>query len=308
MGKRDRHAPPPGARVVPPSPSTIDLHSHTRRSDGLLPPLQLVREAAAAGVRLLSITDHDTLAGVREVRAAGGVPAGLELMPGIELNAVMGDRPELRESEVHILGLGVDPDDDAFEAVLARQRTARRVRFDSMVGRLRDIGLPVDAALEALPATGDEDALGRPRIARALIACGHATSVEDAFVRHLSRGRPAYVPREGLDALQAIGAVRAAKGMPALAHFAEAPERIEFLRELMDAGLAGLEVYYRTYDALTVHLLERIAADLRLVATGGSDYHGDRETYADAHAELWVPPGVEKPLRSALAVSGRVAA
>lgn len=301
--RRERHA--PGGvghdQVVPPGPSAIDLHSHTLRSDGLLTPVELVTAAAAVGVRLLAITDHDTLAGVRELRSTGAVPAGLELLPGVELNAVVGERVELRESEVHILGLGVDPDDDAFEATLGRQRDSRRIRFLRMVERLRELGLPVDAALEAMPPVGDEDALGRPRIARALIAGGHATSVEDAFTRHLSRGRPAYVPRDGLGPVEAIAAVRAARGLPVLAHFAEAPERMAFVRELIDTGLRGLEVYYRTYDLATVTTLMAIAADLRLVATGGSDYHGDRETYAEAHAQLWVPPLVEAPLRAALA-------
>ena len=92
--------------MTPPGPSTIDLHTHTARSDGLLEPADLVVAAAAAGVRLLAITDHDTLAGVREIVAAGAVPRGLELLPGIELNAVVRDRPELMESEVHVLGLG----------------------------------------------------------------------------------------------------------------------------------------------------------------------------------------------------------
>jgi len=119
----DRHD-PASRRVVPPAPSTIDLHSHTARSDGLLEPLELAMAARTAGVRLLSITDHDTLAGYRELRtiAAGaeGVP-GLELLAGVELNAVMGDRPELIESEVHVLGLGVDEgegDPDASRAAL----------------------------------------------------------------------------------------------------------------------------------------------------------------------------------------------
>ncbi|HJW22762.1 MAG TPA: PHP domain-containing protein, partial [Candidatus Limnocylindrales bacterium] len=93
-------------RVIPPGPSAMDLHSHTARSDGLLPPADLAAAAAAVGVRLLAITDHDTLAGVRELRSGVGLPPGLELLPGIEINAVVRDRPELTESEVHVLGLG----------------------------------------------------------------------------------------------------------------------------------------------------------------------------------------------------------
>lgn len=300
--RRRRHL-APGDPVVPPAPSTIDLHTHTARSDGLLEPSALVAAVAATGVRLLAITDHDTLAGVREVLAAGAVPAGLELLAGIELNAVVADRLDLRESEVHVLGLGVDPDNQGLEATLALQRTRRRARFDLMVARLAAIGRPIDDALEALPTTGDDDALGRPRAARAMIAKGYVASVEEAFATYLSRGRPGYVPREGLGPIEAIRAIRAAGGLPVLAHFSEAPDRPDVISELKDAGLGGLEVYYRTFDALTVAAVRQVAEAASLVATGGSDYHGDLEPYAATHAQLWVPPTVEAPLRAAVAGS-----
>ena len=303
MAARPRRHDPPNDPVVPPGPSPIDLHTHTNRSDGLLEPSDLVAQAAAAGVRLLAITDHDTLTGVREVVAGHALPPGLELLPGIELNAVVRDRPELRESEVHILGLGLDLDDETLEATLVRQRGARRVRFERMVRVLAEIGLPIDDALEALPATGDDDALGRPRVARAMIAKGYATSIEDAFQRYLSRGRPAYVAREGLGPIEAIRAIRAAGGVPSLAHFSEAPQLPAVVVELKEAGLVGIEVYYRTFDAATVAVMEAFAAANGLLATGGSDYHGDVESYAASHAALWVPPTVEGPLRAAMAES-----
>jgi 3',5'-nucleoside bisphosphate phosphatase len=286
----------------PPSPSTVDLHTHTLRSDGLLTPSELLRAAADAGVRLLAITDHDTLAGVRELRR-GPLPDSLELVPGIEINTVVEHREHVMEGEVHILGLGVDPEDDALEAALSRQRDARRLRFDRMVGKLRDQGVPIEAALEGLPATTDEDALGRPRLARALIRCGYATSVEDAFQKHLSRGRPAYVPRQGLGPKEAIQAIRAAGGLASLAHYAEAPDHLLWMGALVEMGLNGLEVYYRAYDQATVATLHGIARDLRLVMTGGTDYHGDRETYAEAHAELWFPPQEVPKLIDALGVA-----
>ncbi|MES2208900.1 MAG: PHP domain-containing protein [Chloroflexota bacterium] len=299
MARRRRHD-LSGKPVRPSGPATVDLHTHSTRSDGLLEPAALVAAAAAAGVRLLAITDHDTLAGVREVLAAGVCPAGLELMPGIELNAVT-DRPDLRESEVHVLGLGVDPDDEGLEATLALQRERRRMRFDLMVAQLASIGRPIDNALEALPATGDDDALGRPRVARAMIASGYVTSVEEAFDRYLSRGRPGYVPREGLGPIEAIRAIRAAGGLASLAHFSEAPYRPEVIRELQDAGLGGLEVYYRTFDAPTVASMKAVASGFGLVATGGTDYHGDQETYGEAHAWLDLPDAVGDRVRAALA-------
>jgi predicted metal-dependent phosphoesterase TrpH len=284
-------APAGSGRVEPPGPSTIDLHTHTTRSDGVVPPTELVRQAAAVGVRLLSLTDHDTLAGYREVVAADAIPPGLTLVPGVEINAIVTRDLGLWEGELHILGFGMDPADDIFEATLAAQRARRRDRFERTVAVLRELGLSIDDQLAAITDSGD-DALGRPTVARALIAAGHATSVEDAFTRLLGWGKPAYVPRTGLGPVEAITAIRAAGGLAALAHFAEAPSRIEVVRELADAGLGGLEVYYRSFDVATVAAVAGVARQLGLVPTGGSDYHGDSSTYAQTHAELWVPPEV----------------
>lgn len=293
----------PGHPVVPPAPSTIDLHTHSTRSDGVLEPAALVRDAASAGVRLLALTDHDTLAGVRDVLAAGAgrprIPAGLELIPGVEINAITPLAAGLGEGELHVLGLGVDPDNEAFEAVLAGQRVERRRRFERTIDRLRDIGLGIDDGAAAL-ATSPDDALGRPTVARLLVAAGHASSVQDAFTRLLGHGCPAYVPRAGLGPVDAIAAIRAAGGLPALAHFSEAPDRLPVVRELIDAGLGGLEVYYRAWDQETVDAVAAVAFGLGLVATGGSDYHGDTGSYAEAHRALWVPPVVGVTVRDRL--------
>ena len=148
----------------------------------------LLGAAAAAGVRLLALTDHDTLAGCRDVLASGAVPDGLELITGVEINAVV-DRQDLWESELHILGFGMDPADDEFESILAAQRARRRERFERTVARLRELELSIDEPLAELDLR-DDDALGRPTIARALVAAGHATSVEDAFQRLVGRGSP----------------------------------------------------------------------------------------------------------------------
>lgn len=285
--------------VIPPAPSTIDLHAHSTRSDGVLTPAALVRDVAAAGVRLFSLTDHDTLAGYRDLVAARVVPPDMTLIPGVEINALVTRDLGLWEGELHILGFGMDPDDAAFEAALARQRAARRSRFDRTVALLREIGMPIDAQVAGLD-TADDDALGRPTIARALIAAGFATSVEDAFTRIIGHGMPGYVRREGLGPEEAIHAIRAAGGLPALAHFREAPTRSDVLRELVDVGLGGLEVYYRAFDQPTVDAMAAVARGLRLVMTGGSDYHGDLGPYADSHARLWVPPEVGDALGAAV--------
>jgi predicted metal-dependent phosphoesterase TrpH len=279
--------------------STVDLHTHTLRSDGVLEPVELVRAAAEAGVRTLAITDHDSLAAYRELTLGRAMPAPIELIPGVEINALAKGIP-LAEGELHILGFGMDEADAAFEAALAKQRSARRIRFERTVARLREIGMPIDKHLAHIDLTRD-DALGRPTIGRALIAAGHATSVEDAFNRLIGWGGPGYVAREGMGPREAIDAIRAAGGIPVLAHFSEAPDQVPLLRELAGMGLAGLEVFYISFAPDTVAAVGEVAADLRLLATGGSDYHGDTSSYAEAHAALHVPDSVGERLHDALA-------
>ena len=302
MPKR-RHGPADDP-VTPPGPSTVDLHSHTVRSDGVLEPAELMAAAAAVGVRLLAITDHDDLSAYRELTAAETattIPEGLTLLPGVEINCLTGGRPGLWESELHILGLGVDPNSATFETILAGQREQRRIRFARTLDRLRDLGLSVDDAAGQLDTT-QTASLGRPTIARLLQAKGYVSSVEDGFARYLGRGKPAYVPRDGIGPSEAIAAIRSAGGLPVLAHFSEAADRIEVVRELRDAGLGGLEVYYRTFDRATVTSVGAVAEELDLVPTGGSDYHGDTGSYADAHATLWVPSEVGERLATVLGV------
>ena len=301
-GLPNRHDPVPPAnpdRVVPPAPSTIDLHTHTTRSDGLFSPADLVQAAFIAGVRLLAITDHDNLAGYREVTTARAVPAGLTLLAGVEINAIVPRDLGLWEGELHVLGFGMDPDAEAFEAALEAQRSRRRERFERMVVRLRELDLPIDDQL-ADRSSGDADSLGRPTVARAMIEAGYVQSVDDAFDRYLSWGKPAYVARTGLDPIGAIRAIRSAGGLPVLAHFSEAPARVPVLRELVEAGLGGLEVYYRSFDAPTVFAVGEVANALDLVATGGTDYHGDFGPYAESHAMLWVPPEVGPRVQAAI--------
>ena len=251
-------------------------------------------------MRYLAITDHDSLAAYRELTGTpDAIPAGLELISGVEINAISRHIP-LLDGELHILGFGMDETDEAFEAALGRQRAARRLRFDRTVARLAEIGLPIDAQVGAMDMTRD-DALGRPTIARALVAAGFATTVEDAFRRLLGWGSPAYVPREGLGPRDAIATIRAARGLPVLAHFSEAPSQIPLLKELREVGLGGLEVYYRSFDRATVTMVAAVARTVGLVATGGSDYHGDLMPYAEAYAALHVPDSVGSGLLAAVA-------
>jgi hypothetical protein len=256
-----------------------------------------------AGMALVALTDHDTLDGYRELRAAGAGVAGEgpALIAGVEINAVGNEDPD---GELHILGFGMVDDDPTLEMALALQRIGREARVRATLDRLRELEMPVDGAFAEVIAGAEPASLGRPHVARALSLSGHATSVDDAFRRILGRGRPAYVPRLGLGPGEAIEAIRAAGGLAVLAHCRDAPERGEEIDQLMAWGLGGLEVYYggmgRPFTADEVATLAAFAGERELVATGGSDYHGDTMSYAQAIAGLSVPAEIAGPFRAAL--------
>ena len=169
----------------------IDLHLHTTASDGHLSPAQLVARVAAAGITTMSVTDHDTVAGLAEV-AVAAASRGIRLVSGIEITAVAEGR------DVHLLGYFFDPDSAAFLTFLEGQRTLRVARVREIGARLASLGLPVDVeALVTTAATRPGSSIGRPQLARALVSAGHVSSVQEAFERWLATGLPAFVPRTG---------------------------------------------------------------------------------------------------------------
>jgi predicted metal-dependent phosphoesterase TrpH len=290
------------SRFVEPQPQAnwpmnhVDLHCHTNRSDGVLSPDELLGAMADWGIEVAAISDHDTLAGYRYLRDAaanGRTPQNApKLIPTVEINSIA-DRAlielgvELEEGELHILGYGVDADDEVFEAKLAGQRDARMARLHMIIDRLRELGVPIDEQIA--PALASEEAVGRPHIARAMVAAGHVASVQEAFDKWIDRNGPAYVPRQGMKSRAAIDAIVEAHGIPVLAHYPAAPEQPTLMTLVIEWGIRGLEVYYRRFTAETVTSMERLANKLGLVATGGSDYHGDTGTYADAMRTTYVP-------------------
>jgi len=287
----------------------VDLHAHTDRSDGVLPPAELYQAMADSGLEVVSISDHDTLAGYRSLRdaAAAGGAGGPVLIPSTEINSIAGSDLiemgiELEEGELHILGYGVDADDVTLGTALEGQRDARRVRLMMIIDALRTLGKPIDDQIAAVLAS--DEALGRPHIARAMVAAGHVTSVQQAFDEWIDRNGPAYVHRQGMHSRQAIDAITAAGGLPVLAHYPAAPEQPELIDLLMRWGLRGLEVYYRRFTPDTVARMAAFSTSLGLVATGGSDYHGDGMTYAEAQATTYVPRDVADRLLEAIAGLG----
>jgi len=216
---------------------------------------------------------------------------------GAALMAGLDDRDGA--GELHILGLGVDPADDTFGRLLEEQREARRTRLELGLQRLDEMGLAVRDHLPDVP--GGIDAMGRPHLARALVAAGHAESVDDAFGRYLEPGGPAYVPRHGVGTRRAIEAILAASGIAVLAHAAWLMAQPRVADLLCDWGLGGLEVYYAGWPDTLVDEMAELARERGLLATGGSDYHGDRGDYATAQALTRVPDEVGERLLEALA-------
>ncbi|MFI5261170.1 MAG: PHP domain-containing protein [Candidatus Limnocylindrales bacterium] len=301
--------------MTTPRRNRYDFHAHSAASDGRDPPLTVYAAMRAWGLRVAALSDHDTFEGYLAVRAAGlGGPdappgSGPRLIPAIEINAVAmpGQDDGGLLGERHFLGYGLDPTAPGLQASLARQREFRRVRVTATVERLRAIGLPIEDQL-AMALGPAVSSAGRPHVARALVAAGHASSVQDAFERFLSRGRPAYVPRQGLGNREAVEAIIGAGGLAVLAHTADAPEQPAMVGRLQDWGLGGLEVYYGGYNRIfrpaVIARLARFAADRGLVPTGGSDYHGDTMSVAEAEASTWVPRAAADRLLAAIGWPG----
>jgi 3',5'-nucleoside bisphosphate phosphatase len=245
--------------------STIDLHTHTTASDGLDTTAGLVTLASQQGLSVLAITDHDTVAALddadREAR-----DRRITLVPGVELSTTV------ERAEVHVLGYFVDRRDDDFTGHLADLAAARVRRVERMIGRLHALGYPIDA--DAIMAEADIGSIGRPHVARALIAIGAVESVSEAFDRFLKAGRPAYIPRDPFAPEDAVRLLADHGAVPVLAHPYSTKDIPGILSRLVPVGLQGLETYYAEYAPEQHRDLRAIAEKWGLVPTGGSDYHG----------------------------------
>jgi len=243
----------------------IDLHTHTDASDGRLTSHELVERAWKAGIRVLGVTDHDTVAGLPAARQAAAA-FGLTLVDGVEVTAVE------RGRDVHVLGYFVDPGNADLSTFLARQREQRTARVREIGARLERIGAPIDVA-RLLASREAKEAIGRPAVAAALIAAGHATSQADAFDRFLGERGAAWVPREGPSVAQVIDLLHGIRAIVSLAHpgLNRCDERIP---EWAAAGLDAIEVFHSEHSPEDVTRYRALAATLNLAVTGGSDYHG----------------------------------
>jgi 3',5'-nucleoside bisphosphate phosphatase len=251
-----------------------DMHSHSTASDGTCPPAEVMRRASAAGLDAIALTDHDTVAGHPE--AALALPPGLTLVPGMELSC------RLQGHSVHLLGYLFDPADTELAAECARIRESRVHRARAMVERLTELGVPV--TWEQVSALAGDGVVGRPHIARAMVSAGVISSPDEAFGPDwIGAGGRAHVTRYALDPARAIALIRSAGGVTVLAH-PRAGSRAwmmpdDVFADLAAAGLHGIEVWHPDQDQAQRAHLAALAADLGLVASGGSDDHGSLTGY-----------------------------
>lgn len=258
----------------------IDLHAHSTASDGTDSPSGLVAAAAAGGVDVLAITDHDTTSGWDE--AAAALPPGMRLVRGAEFSCVSPcGREGERDVSVHLLGYLFDPGHPAIVAEQERLRGERYARLVGMTEKMAADGYPVDTAtvLGLLP---EGASAGRPHLARALVEAGVVGSVNEAFAKLLYNGSPYYVPKRDTPVRTAVEMVRAAGGVAVFAHpLARRRGRVvepSVIADLAAAGLGGVEVDHPDHVPADRDLLRDLAAATGLLTTGSSDYHGTNKT------------------------------
>ncbi len=249
----------------------FDLHTHSSASDGSLAPNELVHRAAP-GIQVLALTDHDTTAGIAEARAAAQ-QAGIHLIPGVEISTSWGGRT------VHVLGLGIDPENPVLQAGLQRLRVARHRRAEAIGKQLAQNGIP--DALAGAQALSQGQSLGRGHFARFLLQRGYGATMGEVFQRFLIRGRPGYVPGEWAQLGEAVAWIRAAGGQAVIAHPARygfsSLKMLRLFEEFKALGGEGLEVLSGSCREDEAQRFAQQARKHGLLASCGSDYHGPED-------------------------------
>ncbi|MCK4259361.1 MAG: PHP domain-containing protein [Halanaerobiales bacterium] len=242
----------------------IDLHLHTKASDGSFTPAEIVEEAKKVGLTAIGITDHDTMDGVDEALRMG-LKLGIEVVPGIELNTDYEDR------EIHVLGYYLDHTNDEFQRILETLQVARVNRVEKIVEKLNNQGILI--SIERVKEFAGEGSMGRPHIAQAILEAGYANNWEEIFTSLIGRECPAYVPRTKLTPFSAVELILKVGGVPVLAH-PGLNDLDEIIPHLIEMGLMGIEVYHFEHsEEDKIHYL-KIAQENGLIITGGSDCHG----------------------------------
>ncbi len=258
-----------------------DLHVHTTASDGRFKPEEIVIIAIRSKLDVIAITDHDSVDGIIPALNSARNFGSLIVIPGVEINT------DVPHGEVHILGYFINYTDDGLRSMLLRMRTSREIRAITMIRKLQGLGMKIEwQQVQRLAGSGS---IGRPHIAQALFENGQVASFKEAFDKYISRKGPAYVEREKVTPVEAVQVIKQAHGLPVLAHPANIDDLEQVLPILINVGLIGMEVWYNNYTPDVVDRIRAIASKYKLIATGGSDYHGFGDSSETILGEITVP-------------------
>jgi predicted metal-dependent phosphoesterase TrpH len=257
----------------------VDLHTHSNASDGDFSPARIIREAVREGLSAIALTDHDTIKGLEDARKEAAVQ-GIRLIPGIEIEISWSPPPGISGlgpgGEFHLLGLGISRPSAAFCEAVAELSRYRETRNREILDRMRELSM--DADYTEIEALSGGHSIGRPHFASFLVNRRIVKNREQAFARYLSRGKPLYVPKKGLEFERAVAVIRESGGIPVLAHpmslFIAWGRLPDLIRELQNRGLAGLEAWHPSAKPRSCRRLETLARSLGLYVTEGSDFHG----------------------------------
>ncbi len=266
----------------------IELHCHTRASDGLLTPSEVVGLANQRNVKVLAITDHDTLAGYAEARIAGQ-SSTIRIIPGIEVSSLAS------QGEVHVLGYGVVPTDSQTAQRILDLREARDGRAKAMVTKLHGLGIPI--SFERVKQIAGDSMVGRPHVARALLEGNWVSTRQQAFDEFLAEGKPAFVPHTGLTPSQAIELIHKAHGAAVVAHPGLYAGNVsQLLTDMLAHGMDGVEAYYPLHSKEQIEQFVSFACSHSLLVTGGSDFHGFVGDLESSFGSIHLPEGTIEAL------------
>lgn len=242
-----------------------DLHTHTTKSDGIYTPKDLVYFLYSRGIKVLSITDHDSVEAIPEVEGECK-QLGMQIIPGIELSA------EYKDEEVHVLGYFVDINSRPLQEYLHKFRAARKERFLKMIEKLKELGIEINPDLNKFE---EQKSIGRPHVARELLNHGYVSSVEEAFQKYIGDSGPAYVKKFKITVEEAIKIIHKSDGVAVLAHPGLLNRMEEIINLSIAKGIDGIEVYHPRIPLEIEEQLYEIAFKNNLMVTGGTDFHGD---------------------------------
>ncbi|MBP7310141.1 MAG: histidinol phosphatase [Candidatus Cloacimonetes bacterium] len=255
----------------------INLHLHSRVSDGALSPAQLIKRATTIGLDLISITDHDTCDAYRNLPE---ITLPLQILPGMEISS------QHQGHDVHILAYGCDMENKALGELTEMYLQGRRQRAIKMIGLLGDMGMEISLD-EVVAVAGSRELIVRPHIAQILVARGYVQSKNEAFEKYIGNFKPAFVPKPEVSVPEALSVIHNAGGLACLAHPGKLAKP-EFLAELLPMGVDGLEVCHPDHKPEDIQRFIAIAIDNGLYMTGGSDFHGTHDQH-NVFAAVEVP-------------------